>query len=236
MGFEANRRDTFSKRISSLPDQPNMQADDLKAYFDSSPEELRQAFNNLCDALSDLAAATKVGYTPSAAVPAQTVQEAIENVQKQVQNATIGMLPSGCVDEDKLAQDVRDRLNTIEKSVEAETKARDEADSGLSKDVEKVKTTVSTKVGCYFGSYTGDGNETRTIKLGYTPTAILVLRDGYYTGYNSAIYGGLASADVPLLYGDRNGLCPVEGGFDILNSRNCALNLNGYKYTFAAFV
>lgn len=236
MGFEANRRDVFSKRISSLPDQPNMQADDLKAYFDSSPEELRQAFNNLCDALSDLAAATKIGYTPSAAVPAKTVQEAIEDVQKQVQNATIGMLPSGCVDGDKLAQDVRDRFGTIEKSVEEETKARNDADSGLTKDMEQVKTTLSVKTACYFGGYTGDGTEKRTIKLGYEPTAILVFREGCYTGYSSVIYGGLASKDVPLLYDDQNGLIPVEGGFSVLNSRNCALNLSGYKYTFAAFV
>ena len=53
MGFEANRQQVFSKRIVDLPDQPDMSARDLKAYFDSSAKELRQSFNGLCDALSD---------------------------------------------------------------------------------------------------------------------------------------------------------------------------------------
>ena len=33
MGFEANRQQVFSKRIVDLPDQPDMSARDLKAYF-----------------------------------------------------------------------------------------------------------------------------------------------------------------------------------------------------------
>ena len=33
MGFEANRQKIFSKRIIDLPDQPNMAANDLKAYI-----------------------------------------------------------------------------------------------------------------------------------------------------------------------------------------------------------
>ena len=103
MGFEANRQQVFSKRIVDLPDQPDMSARDLKAYFDSSAEELRQSFNGLCDALSDFSAAAKMGYHESAGVPAQTVQGAIENVQKQVHDASVGKLPSGCVDGDNLA-------------------------------------------------------------------------------------------------------------------------------------
>ena len=110
MGFESYRQGAFTKRLADLPDQPNMQAAELKTYFDSSPEELRQALNRLCDALGEFSAAAKLGYTASAGVPAQTVQDAIENVQKQVRDASVGKLPSGCVDGDKLAQDVRNRL------------------------------------------------------------------------------------------------------------------------------
>lgn len=84
MGFEANRQKIFSKRIIDLPDQPNMAANDLKAYFDSSAEELRESFNVLYDALDDFSAAAKMGYRESAGVPAKTVQDAIENVQKQL--------------------------------------------------------------------------------------------------------------------------------------------------------
>ena len=209
MGFESYRQGAFTKRLADLPDQPNMQAAELKTYFDSSPEELRQALNRLCDALGEFSAAAKLGYTASAGVPAQTVQDAIENVQKQVRDASVGKLPSGCVDGDKLAQDVRNRLTAIEHAAESETNARTAA--------------------------TGDGTEKRTISLGYHPKAVLVFREGCYTGYSSAIYGGLASEDVPLMYGDSVGLGVTADGFQLLNSRNCALNLSGYKYSFAVF-
>ena len=235
MGFEANRQQVFSKRIVDLPDQPDMSARDLKAYFDSSAEELRQSFNGLCDALSDFSAAAKMGYHESAGVPAQTVQGAIENVQKQVRDASVGKLPSGCVDGDKLAQDVRNRLTAIEHAAESETNARTAVDADLQTDMNTVKTTLTVKTACHFGTYTGDGTEKRTITLGYHPKAVLVFREGCYTGYSSAIYGGLASEDVPLMYGDSVGLGVTADGFQLLNSRNCALNLSGYKYSFAVF-
>ena len=235
MGFEANRQQVFSKRIVDLPDQPDMSARDLKAYFDSSAEELRQSFNGLCDALIDFSAAAKMGYRESAGVPAQTVQGAIENVQKQVRDASVGKLPSGCVDGDKLAQDVRNRLTAIEHAAESETNARTAADRDLQSDMNTVKTTLTVKTACHFGTYTGDGTEKRTISLGYHPKAVLVFREGCYTGYSSAIYGGLASEDVPLMYGDSVGLGVTADGFQLLNSRNCALNLSGYKYSFAVF-
>ena len=62
MGFESYRQGAFMKRLADLPDQPNMQAAELKTYFDSSPEELRQALNRLCDALGEFSAAAKLGY------------------------------------------------------------------------------------------------------------------------------------------------------------------------------
>ena len=88
MGFESYRQGAFTKRLADLPDQPNMQAAELKTYFDSSPEELRQALNRLCDALGEFSAAATLGYTASAGVPAQTVQDAIENAQKQLRTPT----------------------------------------------------------------------------------------------------------------------------------------------------
>ena len=76
--------------------------------------------------------------------------------------------------------------------------------------------------------------EPKNVPSAWLPSkAVLVFRDGCYTGYSSAIYGGLASEDVPLMYGDSVGLGVTADGFQLLNSRNCALNLSGYKYSFA---
>ena len=43
-------------KITALPDQPSLPANELKARFDSSPEELRQAVNGICDDASRLEA------------------------------------------------------------------------------------------------------------------------------------------------------------------------------------
>ena len=47
MSFSDHKITQFTHRISELADQPNMPADELKARFDSSPEELRQSVNGI---------------------------------------------------------------------------------------------------------------------------------------------------------------------------------------------
>ena len=49
MSFSDHKITQFTHRISELADQPNLPADELKARFDSSPEELRQSVNGICD-------------------------------------------------------------------------------------------------------------------------------------------------------------------------------------------
>ena len=49
MSFSDHKITQFTHRISELADQPNLPADELKARFDSSPEELRQGLNAVCD-------------------------------------------------------------------------------------------------------------------------------------------------------------------------------------------
>ena len=49
MSFSDHKITQFTHRISELADQPNLPADELKARFDSSPEELRESVNGICD-------------------------------------------------------------------------------------------------------------------------------------------------------------------------------------------
>ena len=49
MSFSDHKITAFTHKIVDLPDQPNLPADELKARFDSSPEELRQSVNGICD-------------------------------------------------------------------------------------------------------------------------------------------------------------------------------------------
>ena len=235
MGFESYRQGAFTKRLADLPDQPNMQAAELKTYFDSSPEELRQALNRLCDALGEFSAAAKLGYTASAGVPAQTVQDAIENVQKQVRDASVGKLPSGCVDGDKLAQDVRDRFTSIATSVNQEAAAREKADAALQQNQVAMASTLALKAEVTAAAYVGDGQTKRTFDLGFQPKAVILMREGHYTHYSNTIYGGIATQDKPIAYSDRNALAITENGFEVLQMAGCMLNQDTCSYTYVAF-
>ena len=218
MAFSDHKITEFQNRIIELADQPNMQPDELKAYFDSSPEELRQAHNSLCDALTAPAAAANIGFAQTAGVPAGTVQAAIENVQSQVTAAIIGSIPSGSIDGDKLAQDVRDRLTAIETAAANETNTRAGADTNLQNQINTHTTQIAAKCEVCIGSYIGDDAEQRTIPLGFYPQAVLLFNSGGVTTSERSYYGGLALRDHPCGQGaERPGIVLTSNGFTVYN-------------------
>lgn len=218
MSFTQNKLLDFSKKISSLPDQPNMQPSELKAYFDRSPEELQQAHNDLCDALTAISAASGLGFQRTAGVPADTVQSAVENVQSQLADAVLGNIPSGSVNADKLAQDVRDHFVTIENSVSTEASSRQSADSNLQKQINTHSTQIAAKCEIICGSYTGDGAAERTISLGRTPKALILCKnEGIMFDSTSTIYGGVALPNHPVYSNGakHDAATIVNGGFKV---------------------
>lgn len=240
MSFSDHKIVGFTHKISDLPDQPNMQPEELKAHFDSSPEELRQALNALCDALAAQTAAADIGFAQTAGVPETTVQEAIENVQSQVTEAIIGSIPSGSITGDKLAQDVRDRLTAIESAASGEASTRASADSSMQSQISALST---TKCEVYCGFYTGDGTENRTISLSKTPRAVLVMTNGgeMYLANSNATYGGLAVTDSPVIYqyDYQQAVKIVSNGFEVTigGSYNCLkTNVSGTIYHYIALV
>ena len=239
MSFSDHKIQTFTHKISDLPDQPNMQPEELKAHFDSSPEELRQALNALCDALAAQTAAADIGFAQTAGVPETTVQEAIENVQSQVTEAIIGSIPSGSITGDKLAQDVRDRLTNIENSVTSEAGTRASADSSMQSQISALST---TKCEVYCGFYTGDGTENRTISLSKTPRAVLVMTNSgmMYTSSSHGTYGGLAVTGSPVIYQSdtQQAVSIVSNGFQVTHGGqyNCLMtNVSDTVYNYIAF-
>ena len=240
MSFSDHKIVGFTHKISDLPDQPNMQPEELKAHFDSSPEELRQALNALCDALAAQTAAADIGFAQTAGVPETTVQKAIENVQSQVTEAIIGSIPSGSITGDKLAQDVRDRFSAIESAASGEAATRASADSSMQSQISALST---TKCEVYCGFYTGDGTENRTISLSKTPRAVLVMTNGgeMYLANSNATYGGLAVTDSPVIYqyDYQQAVKIVSNGFEVTigGSYNCLkTNVSGTIYHYIALV
>lgn len=239
MSFSDHKIVGFTHKISDLPDQPNMQPEELKAHFDSSPEELRQALNALCDALAAQTAAADIGFAQTAGVPETTVQEAIENVQSQVTEAIIGSIPSGSITGDKLAQDVRDRFSAIESAASGEAATRASADSSMQSQISALST---TKCEVYCGFYTGDGTENRTISLSKTPRAVLVMTNSgmMYTSSSHGTYGGLAVTGSPVIYQSdtQQAVSIVSNGFQVTHGGqyNCLMtNVSDTVYNYIAF-
>lgn len=112
--------------------------------------------------------------------------------------------------------------------------------------INEVKTTVtesSTKI--IYGTYTGNGDNVRTINIGVTPTMVYIQPTMNPT-YNSKIYyGGLALAGVPYRYTNdtRFVIQCVENGFKVCEASDngtytwsCSTNTNNLTYSFVAIV
>ena len=229
----------FTKRISQLADQPNMQPQELKAYFDSSPEELRQAHNCLCDALCTADAAAELGFQRTAGVPADTVQAAVENVQQQVTDAVLGNIPSGSVTQDKLAQDVRDRFAAIESAAAAESSTRASADSQMQSQLSTHTTQIAAKCEIYCGTYAGNDADVQFINLGFTPKAVVVFPEDALISLNPYPAGAMALQGHKACSSECTVLEIVNNGFEahyaLVSHGGSYLNLEDYTYFYIAF-
>ena len=237
MSFEANKLPEFEHKITDLPDQPNMQPNELKAYFDANPELLREALNALCDALTTATtaatAAANLGFQSTAGVPADNVQDAIEDVQSQLTDAVLGNIPSGSVTNDKLAQDVRDHFTTIENAAASEASTRASADSSLQSQINthtsQIASLTSTKCELYFGSYQGNDADSQYISLGFAPKALFCAQSDGTTINGNRIQGGI------ILPGTTGGLTIEGNGFRAKYSSDLYwTNVSGRTYYYIA--
>lgn len=71
--------------IADLEDVPSLDAQALKQYFDTSPQELMQAHNALVNALTATSAAGALGFAATASIPANTIQQALEYLQGEIE-------------------------------------------------------------------------------------------------------------------------------------------------------
>ena len=139
MSFTDHKITQFTHRIVDLPDQPNLPADELKARFDSSPEELRQAHNALCD-------------------DADRLDDRVSGIIAETFGDTIS--------KSMLSDELQDELDGLADSIE---------------------TLDAQKCEVYFGSYTGDGSNSRTISVPANTKAMIV-----HEFYSGETFVGLA--------------------------------------------
>ena len=92
--------------ISKLGDEPNeddgLSAAGLKAVFDTAGKLCKTAINKLVEALHSNSAAGNMGFLRSESVPADNVQDAINNVQSQIAGVSQGGVANNSVSTEKI--------------------------------------------------------------------------------------------------------------------------------------
>ncbi len=215
MSFSDHKITAFTHRIADLPDQPNLPADELKERFDSSPEELRESVNGICD-------------------EADRLEERVSGIIAE----TFG----DSIDKSMLSDELQDELDakatqtalsaavdTLEAANAAETAAREEADGALDTRLTSAETALPEKVGIYCGTYTGNGSSTRSINLGFRPKAVILTNSDKMSNHGGFVY---MAGD-----GQNTGAVQITNtGFSIaMQNGGYATNYESTPYFYVAF-
>jgi hypothetical protein len=98
--LQSYKIDSFEKIIAMLPDTPNatlgMLAEELKAWFDASPEELKASINGVIDDLVANTGASQIGFSGSGLL-STNVAAAILEILAVAQQAQSGQFLPGVV-------------------------------------------------------------------------------------------------------------------------------------------
>ena len=214
MSFTGHKMTQFGHRIVDLPDQPNLPADELKARFDSSPEELRQAVNGICD-------------------DATTLESRVDGIVE-------GSF-AGAVTEALLAPELAAKLNgaattaAVTAQVSAETTARESADDALDARVDALETSVPQKCQLHTAGYVGNGAASRYIIIGWRPRAVLLMQHARYLMVGNIVSGGLITDGTPLRLDGEICAEVDDSGFHVYQNGNIQMNSSGAPYDFIAF-
>ena len=158
MSFSDYKITQFTHRITDLPDQPNLSADELKARFDSSPEELRQSVNGICDDATRLEARVE-------GIVVETFGDTIDKSMLSTELAA-----------ELDAKATQTALSEVSADVTAEAAARESGDSALSGQISSLQTTVAQRARVVYGTYTGNGTENRAVSVGFAPKLVYICR------------------------------------------------------------
>lgn len=126
--------EAFTKKVSDLADKPYMNPDELKAYFDAAPEEVRNALNSLIDALqstTDDSGAKNIGVSPIEGIAGANVQELLISLKADLDAAITGQIPDRSIAPIKLSFDAETVTGAQTKANTAETNAKKYADDNF---------------------------------------------------------------------------------------------------------
>ena len=208
MSFSDHKITAFTHRIADLPDQPNLPADELKERFDSSPEELRESVNGICD-------------------DADRLEERVSGIIAE----TFG----DSIDKSMLSDELQDEIDakavasTVADQLEAEAAAREDTDSSLGIRINRLESQVPQRAQIYFLSYTGN-NAARSFSLSFAPKMVLISCQDYWSASPSA---PLAVPQGETVYYNGDALASLSGSTLQLTT-DCGHNAINKKYAILA--
>lgn len=128
--------------IAGLDDYPNdvggLSASQLKAKFDEAAKLLQAYINTV---LIPGITADNIPFSRSSAVPADTMQAALENVQQQVATTVTGAIPNNTVGMEKLTSTVQEALSAGSSAARVVTELQRSAEQntqGVSENTEAI--------------------------------------------------------------------------------------------------
>lgn len=220
MSFSDHKITAFTHKIVDLPDQPNLPADELKERFDSSPEELRQSVNGICDDATRLEARVE-------GIVVETFGDTIDKSMLSTELAA-----------ELDAKATQTALSEVSADVTAEATARESGDSALSGQISSLQTTVAQRARVVYGTYTGNGTENRAVSVGFAPKLVYICRTdaAYFYGVLSPMRTRLGGS------GTRSSQHPAHltaSGFTVSKSEyvdeeNYNLNRADTQYGYVA--
>ena len=206
MSFSDHKITSFTHKIADLPDQPNLQADELKARFDSSPEELRAAHNAVCDDAARL----------EARVEGIVVDTFGDTIDKEMLS-------------DELAAELDAKAEAADLTAEVTTRAS--ADAALDTRVTALESEVPQKAEVYYTTYNGTGGA-RNFTLGFTPKLVIVTCSDYN---DCAPAAPLAVPQGKTVYYNSYALATLSGNTLSIKETG-GRNLTGHSYAILAVV
>lgn len=85
------------------------------------------------------------------------------------------------------------------------------------------------------GNYIGDGNNRRTIILGFTPSMVIVKSNEVRTSTKTAFITTSASIIEGTTINSGDSSRVLENGFEVYNPNSNKLNINNMPYVYVAF-
>ena len=107
-------------------------------------------------------------------------------------------------------------------------------------EITRLEQSVAARTTLVAGFYTGDGQESRIINLGFTPRALLVMTASGMTASSTSVYyyGGLALPDHPVITDSKSVVTIVENGFQTYYNSNSHIltNYKNIEYRYLALM